>query len=79
MPLELLDKTVDYAIVHNRDAIEKAIKEALQNSRLTGYGFVVIKRESRGGKFNIKSALWPELDKALRDLGVKGALGGHSN
>jgi hypothetical protein len=70
------ESVVDAALKANEKVLNKSLKEAIINARLTGYGFLMIKRASRGDNYIIQSARWHEVDDALRELGVKGAIGG---
>jgi hypothetical protein len=70
----------------NEDNLEKAFKElrehldraalgALKNAQNMGYGFLIIRRSKKGYTgFEIKNALWVEVDEALNALGARGGV-----
>lgn len=75
---EYLSRRCDIETVFERqeDRIKKCVKNAIENSYQVGVGFVVIKRLNRGSEFIISQMLWHEVDQVLREIGVKGAIGG---
>ena len=58
-----------------QDSISGELIKALECSKNTGYGFIVIKKDRSGG-YRVGHKLWPEIVDSLKAMG---AIGGFSS